>query len=164
MAAGRPRLPRELKAQKGTLQKCRDNPAAPIAPKIEALPEPPGILDEIGAAHWRDVTNQLDRLGILARADFGLLTAMCNEWAIYWDAEQQMRERSRWYSVKDEKTGGMRYAQIHPMETIKKTAFSNYCELAREFGLSPVARTRIAVDKKADEIQSPVARLLGKAI
>jgi len=101
-------------------------------------------------------------MSILARADFGLLAALCIEWEVYITAEQFLRENGRYYTVRDE-DGKIKFANIVPMETIKQRAFDKYAELCREFGLSPVARTRIAVDKKEQTV-SRMAQMLKKAV
>lgn len=58
-----------------------------LAPKAPAMP----ALSKLAAAEWRRVTKELERAGVLAEVDRGVLVAYCTAWAHMMEAETQLR-------------------------------------------------------------------------
>ena len=64
----RPRVPDEVKAARGTLQRCRVNP---LQPKLDmaVIPPPPERLAADQAQAWRELSQRIDPLRVYTVAD-----------------------------------------------------------------------------------------------
>jgi P27 family predicted phage terminase small subunit len=109
-----------------------------IHPELEpeplaAVPEPPDCLDDYAAEEWRRVAPQLLALGLLSALDIPLLALYCSaygQWrtAVEILAREQIPEGS---------------ARAKPLAQIRKAAAEQILRLAGEFGMTPLARSRL---------------------
>lgn len=151
MGVGRKPIPDELKRLRGTAQPSRLRPNALKAATVNELPEPPEWLGEIAKTEWRDKTAELFGMGILAKADFSLLAALCNEWEIYQLSEVELKKTGRYFVTRDEETGEVVKAAPVPSVRIGKEALEKYIQLSGEFGFTPAARLKIQISPKAEK-------------
>lgn len=143
--AGRPRIPDEIKKNKGTLRPGRIKNNATHAP-VKELPAPPEYLGAAGVQEWNSKVQHLFEIGILAQADLGALAALCKEWQNYMEAEQSCDKNARFYAVKDDK-GKVKYWGIHPAHTIAQQHLKAYITLCNEFGMTPASRSNVQIGK-----------------
>lgn len=151
----RPRKPDELKRATGTLQKCREIKNPLPVDKLTGIPLPPSHFTEAQAKEWATVTEFLHSLNLLVKVDLSLLEIYCTEMATYKEAQEHLRIEGR--VIKGPNKVPMR----NPWGGIANDAFDNAAKIANLFGISPVARTKIASPQK-DNTANPVAQLLEK--
>lgn len=158
MPAGRPKIADEIKEQKGTLRKCRKQEPWVNAPHIEALPDPPEYLDEIGVKEWRDKVDVLDKMKMLKKTDLGLLGMLCREFQNYLKSELAFEAagKNRYYTTESGRIN------LHPAHAEAQAHLKAYIELCNQFGFSPASRTRLPAQKE-DKPQS-LAEQLRKAL
>jgi P27 family predicted phage terminase small subunit len=118
---------------RGTGKKVRRLVLAPKAPAA------PAGLSKVAAAEWRRVVPELERAGVLATIDRGVLTGYCTAWAHMMEAEAAL------------KTAGVVHLNREKV-LVKSPAWQVYREAlrtmilaARECYLTPTARLRIPV-------------------
>lgn len=111
------------------------------------VPDPPGILDDIGKTEWIRVCNELHKHGMLAEIDLNMLTAYCLEIMTYFECKAIIKEKTYIYAIKDEK-GKVKYLQQIPHVSIGNKALVNAMQLARNFFIMPAARTKIQLNNK----------------
>lgn len=134
---GRPPLPRAVKALQGTLRKHRDGYDEP-RPTLRSLPCP-GRLTGDARTEWKRVAPELFRLGLLSVLDGAILEGYCCAVAT-WRAAQAAIARDG--LLLDTPNG---YQQAHPGIAIAAGALKQMHVFAGDFGLTPVARARIAM-------------------
>jgi P27 family predicted phage terminase small subunit len=155
MKAGRKPIPTALKVAKGTDQKCRINPNEMKVLKIEQLPEPPEILNELGAEIWRKVCNELDRNGLLSNVDLEFIIAYCQQMSIYMECVDKVKSQGLVLKIKSSD-----YPINNPHIGIGNKALKSALEIGTSFGLTPSARSRITSNIK--ETGNPIANILSR--
>jgi P27 family predicted phage terminase small subunit len=150
MTAGRPPKPAALKALAG-------NPGQrPIKPEPEptkGAPRAPHDLKGEALAEWGRIVPELDALGLLAKVDRAYLVAYCESWASFDQARQEVAERGALVTGRDG------YLVKNPAAQIMKDAADMMLKFGSRFGLSPVDRARLTVDKP-EEDSGPGAAIL----
>jgi P27 family predicted phage terminase small subunit len=134
------------------LRLLKGNPGhRPLRPEPEpareaACPEPPSFLDGQACDEWWRVAPELWRLGLLRITDVMPLAAYCASYSRWHAAETvlaTMRER-------DDLTKGLLVktvegnARANPLVKIAADAADAMVAAAGQFGLTPVARSRLA--------------------
>lgn len=140
-----PRTPTRLKVLRGNPGKRKlpreMNPARP-----ETLPDPPEFLMRAAKDEWWRVADELYRLGVLTLVDTKSLAAYCQAYARWELAEQSIARMA----VNDAMTGALMIRnaaggpQPNPLVKMANQAARDMVRYAGEFGLTPVARARIA--------------------
>ena len=134
---GRPRKPTALKQLAGTYRADR-------APRDEPKPSPlahdapPITLEREGAELWRDMVDELRRLGLLTSVDRAALAAYCAAFQRIAEARRGMK-RTGGPVVKDA-SGALR---MNPWVRIEKAATETLTRIATEFGFTPASRPRL---------------------
>lgn len=141
--AGRKPLPTNVKILKGTARKHRLNPDEP-QPEIE-IPDPPEILKGDALKEWRRITVELEKMGLMSKADRTALAAYCQCYARWVEAEKTIQESSLLI-----KTNNGNVAP-NPAIKIANTALTHMLKYLTEFGLTPSSRTRVAAKPKKKE-------------
>ena len=111
----------------------------------QRLPSPPSDLGEEGVKEWRRVGPELMKLGLLTNLDvsaFHLYTSTFEQWILY------AREARRGGPLIKTPNG---WVQQNPYIGMANTAFKMCRSMLAEFGLTPAARARIAVDPASKE-------------
>ena len=145
MKPGPPPIPFPLKALRGNPghQRLRPTPEPASEPKC---PEPPPFLSAYAKDEWWQVAPDLHRLGLLTVADVASLGAYCyayGQWRMAAEALARMADRDEnMHGLLIKTTDGN--ARRNPLVKIAADAAEDMLRFAGEFGLTPVARTRLA--------------------
>ena len=124
------------------VRKLRGNPGKramrpPVEPAIlPKCPEPPEWLHEYAKQEWWRTAPELHVLGLLSSVDVACLAAYCSSYALWRQASEELDKL-----LIETQAGDPRRS---PLIKIIRDAASDMVRYAGEFGLSPVARTRIA--------------------
>jgi P27 family predicted phage terminase small subunit len=133
------------------LKKLRGNPGQrrlrpEPEPELEVtVPDPPSYLSGYAADEWCLVATELYRMRLLTKVDTAVLAAYCtsySRWRMALEALQKLAEY-------DPDTSGLIVkaadgnARQNPLVKIMSDAADDMLAFAGEFGLTPVARTRI---------------------
>ena len=113
----------------------RPPPEPAILPKC---PEPPEWLHEYAKEEWWRTAPQLHVLGLLSSVDIACLSAYCASYAMWREASEQLQAEGL-----TAETADGRQCRNVLTKTVREAA-ADMVRYASEFGLTPVARTRIA--------------------
>ncbi len=146
MTRGRKPKPTHLKLIEGNPGKrpIRMGPDRPAT----AMPEPPDHLNDLARAEWERVAHGLHALRLLETVDRAALAAYCVAYARWVQAERAIAEMAK----RDLLTGGLMIktsngnAIQNPLVGTANKAASDVVRYAAEFGMTPSARVRLAVD------------------
>jgi len=139
---GRKPTPTHLKLIAGNPGKRAINHNEP-KPDSKEPPMPPD-LDADEKAAWRYVTGELERMGILASSDLGIITAYCTHWGTYTRAKRAFQGDGS-QDVVTTLTGAQKK---NPHLQIMEAALRALERTSSELGLTPTARTRIHIEKQ----------------
>lgn len=128
MRGGSNRLPRAVKAARGTLRKHRENANAPQLDPSE-VPRPPRRLNAIERSIWRELKPQIDRLGVYDPSCFTALRLLVQTLALVEsdDSEKKMPATAR-----------VRLAQVA-------------AGMMTRFGLDPSSRDRVSTRHREED-------------
>jgi len=128
-------------AQRGRPRK----PKPSIVRATAGRPSCPVWLGREGKAEWRRVTIELDKLGLLSKADRASLVAYCEAWEEFVDLLRKVRKEGPvLYTDKGN-------AIQNPVLGAKNKAAERVLKCAAQFGLTPAARTKIEAANAGDE-------------
>ena len=103
-------------------------------------PTMPQWLSDDAKKHWRYMVKHLKDYGLLSKLDQGTLANLCTYYARAKEAEEQLQQHGEF----QETPNG--YVQVSPYSV----AFSRYSKaynvLARQFGMTPVARKGVTIE------------------
>jgi len=111
------------------------------------VPEPPGFITGYAADEWWRTAPELHRLGLLTRMDISALAAYCHAFGQW----QMAAEALATMQANDPIMNGMIIktkfadAAMNPLVSIARKHAGDVIRYSAEFGLTPVARTRLAV-------------------
>jgi P27 family predicted phage terminase small subunit len=144
MAKGRPRKPTKIKEMQGTLEKSRTVENEMMPSKVNGIPHAPQILLNIERAAdlWDELVNELSNLDMLHGVDLPILTAYCIEMANYMRLEAYLTEEGRTFETPNG------FEQKRPEVNMSRECLDRALKLATQFGLTPVARTKISMPTK----------------
>ncbi len=114
------------------------------------IPDPPVHLDAYAREEWGRIADGLHAMGVLHQIDQQVLAAYCDSYSRWRHAVEAMRARV-------EKAGGDQLAALidktsngnivqNPLIGIANKAAGDMVRYAAEFGLTPAARARLAID------------------
>ena len=135
---GRKKIPDQLKILKGTDQPCRMNDAPDIS-AISKMPPPPPWLSKSAKKVYKTKSDILASIRVLTPLDIEMFISFCHEFGRYIDTAEKLAEVSH-SAILAEKPGEL----YERLTRINRDAFDRAKQLAGEFGLSPVARLKIA--------------------
>jgi P27 family predicted phage terminase small subunit len=140
-----PPVPFPLKVLRGNPGKRPMKPEP--QPEIAAdVPDPPRFITGYAADEWWRTAPELHRLGLLTRIDVPALAAYCHAFGQWRMAAESLAKMQ----ANDPIMNGMiirtKYgdAAINPLVSIARKHAGDVIRYAGEFGLTPVARTRLA--------------------
>jgi P27 family predicted phage terminase small subunit len=111
------------------------------------IPDPPCFLDEYAVEEWNRLAPGLHRIGILNEGDSGPFAAYCKSYSLWRRAEESLAEKSKHNTdlgmVQVTKSGNIIQ---HTLLGVANKAAADMVRYASEFGLTPSARARLAVD------------------
>jgi P27 family predicted phage terminase small subunit len=143
--SGPPPQPAYLRLLKGNPGK-RAVKQEPQPGVLAELPQPPAFLSEDAREEWRRIIEQMVRLRLVTGVDTTLFACYCQSFA-HWKAAVEALNRM---SERDPVTGGLLIkdqrgdARVNPMTRVVRGAAETMMHLASQFGLTPIARARIA--------------------
>lgn len=149
--AGRPPKPAALKLVAGNPGKRALNKQEPD-PEYLADLTPPDWLDDRAKAVWNELAPALKRAKLLTEVDVQALAMGCVSIAQYRFAvsrtgDQLVKSKT---VVDDEGKAVEAGEHINPWAFIQSMAFKQADKLFQQFGMTPAARTRIAVQPQGD--------------
>jgi P27 family predicted phage terminase small subunit len=134
---GRKPTPTHLKLLHGNPGKRPLNPNEP-APGIKP-PTCPSHLCPAAKAEWRRLASQLTLLRILTELDRAALAGYCQAYGRWVEAEKKLHETPLLIKIPSG------YVQQNPWLTIANKQLELMHKFLSEFGLSPVARSRVSL-------------------
>lgn len=144
--AGRPRKPTAIRLLEGNRSKTplpqNEPKPAPIAPEC-----PKWLLAE-AKKEWQRLCPELEAMGLLTRIDMAVFAAYCQSYARWKQAEAAMGR-----AVK-------KGAEPNGWENAARQRQKEMVACAKEFGFTPVSRTKVSVSKQAedDEFEALLSR------
>lgn len=114
-----------------------------LAPKAPGMPSGLGA---VAAAEWRRVVKELERAGVLAEVDRGVLTAYVTAWQHMMEAEAKLRKDGIVVTAKGS-TGSP--VVKHPAWQIYREANRTMLQAAQQLYITPVSRLRIPIAQGA---------------
>lgn len=134
---GRKPTPIHLKLLQGNSDKRGANPTEP-SPQRRA-PTCPSHLCPPAKAEWKRLATQLTVLRILTELDRAALAAYCQAYGRWVEAERKLHETPMLLKLPSG------YVQQNPWLTIANKQLELMHKYLTEFGLSPVARSRVSL-------------------
>ncbi len=101
------------------------------------LPRCPTQLSEEAKREWKRISQELERLGLLTVLDRAALSAYCQAWGRWIEAEERLRQ----HGVIVKSPNG--FPVQSPYLAVANKAMAQMGKLLVEFGLSPSSRSRI---------------------
>jgi P27 family predicted phage terminase small subunit len=133
---GRKPTPTHLKLLQGNPGKRQINRSEPMP--VQKPPTCPAHLCPAAKAEWRRLATQLTVLQILTDLDRAALAGYCQAYGRWVEAERKLRETPMIIKLPSG------YIQQNPWLTIANKQMELMHKYLTEFGLSPVARSRIS--------------------
>ena len=130
--------PTRLKILEGNRGK-RPLPENEIVPESN-IPVPPGHLDGYALEEWGRMVEGLHGIGLLYEVDTAVFAAYCVSYSRWRRAQEQLNNEELVI-----RTTSGNYIQ-NPIIGIANKAAQDMVKFALEFGLSPSARARLAID------------------
>lgn len=132
------------------LEGNRSRTPIPADPNVESpLPDPPPHLDDYAREEWNRLAAGLHNIGILFEVDQAAFGAYCAAYSRWRHAEEEIQglaETKPHHGLIEETEKGNHIQ--HPLVGIANKAMQDMVKYASEFGLTPAARARLAVDPK----------------
>jgi P27 family predicted phage terminase small subunit len=141
---GPPPQPAHLKLVRGNPGKRRVRPE--VEPRVsQQLPEPPVFLSEDAKGEWRRIIEEMVRLRLVTSVDTMLFACYCQSFSD-WKSAVEVFNRT---AERDPETHGLLIkdrdgSRPNPLLRVVRAAAEMMLKCAAEFGLTPVARARIA--------------------
>jgi P27 family predicted phage terminase small subunit len=101
------------------------------------VPRCPEHLDEHAKKEWKRLVPVLRRMRVLTEADWMTLANLCQTWSTLVKAQTKLTEMGILYKTPSG------YVQQSPLLSVVNQCVDTITKLSREFGLTPVARSRI---------------------
>jgi P27 family predicted phage terminase small subunit len=126
-------------------------PTNELRPRCDKIPKAPPFLIGIARQEWRRIAPQCFALGLLTDLDVSALAAYCQAYGRWVTAELRAAEMAE----RDELTSGLMIkttngnAIQNPLVGVARRAAADMVRYASEFGLTPSARARLALNPQA---------------
>ena len=115
-------------------------------------PAMPRTLTPEARAEWRRVVPDLERMGVLASVDRGVLVRYCTAWADWSELDAQVRRTGRIVRGRD---GNL---VRNPLWLLRRDAGQELMELTRQLALTPAARLRSGIKvERAETLAVPAS-------
>jgi P27 family predicted phage terminase small subunit len=135
--------PNEIKKLKGTLRKDRvkSNPMSSRIAMIDEVDESV-FLNEYSYEEYKRCFIELSESKVIQTTDITSLIMLCDMWGLYCDMKDSIRNKN--YNVKT--PNGLEQTSMNLSNYFR--AYAEYSKVCKEFGLTPVARTKIEITTK----------------
>ena len=141
---GKKPKPTNLRVLQGNAGKRPLNKKEP-RPKAE-IPTCPRHLSTKAKAEWKRVTRRLYALGLVTQVDRAALSAYCQAWGRWVEAEEEVRKNG---DIVKTRAGNVIQ---NPWLAVANKAQEQMVKLAAEFGMTPSSRTRVSADPVNPEL------------
>ncbi len=142
--AGRFPKPTELKAIEGNRGKRATLKQEPDPEYLIDGADAPDWLDEKAKAVWREIAPPLQKARLVAVIDVPLLAMCCSSIAQYRQAYTKVGDAAV------QGGGEGKSETLNPWMIVQSMSFKQAVSILRDFGVSPAARTRIALQPQMD--------------
>ncbi len=122
-----------------------------------AIPEPPKLLEGEALREWHRLTPVMAELGLISELDRALVTAYCQLWARWFEAEEKLKQTGWLVKTPND------YPMQSPYLTIANRSLEQMRQLSEQIGLSPAARSRIRVEAPPGQLDFGEEFLRGRA-
>jgi len=148
--------PDALKRLQGNPGKRPLNNAEPKFPKFttDELPAPPSWLSTPAKKEWKRLVPVLHQSGVLTQVDTGALAAYCQAFGEFVEATKIVKARG--FTFISDKGNVIQRPEVG----IANTAMKLMVSIAREFGMTPSARSNIKIEEVEDS-PNPFAVFIG---
>lgn len=151
---GRRPKPTHLKLVSGNPGKRPVNKNEPKVPR--SRPSPPAHMSDKARETWGYVSGLLDRMGVLCEVDAVALEMLCEAYADYLAAKNELKDfGSEYYTTLT--AAGDKMHRSHPAVAQKNDADRRIRGWLSEFGMTPSARSRVKSDGEGNEDQDAAA-------
>ena len=149
---GRKPKPAAIRKLEGTLTPKHQAKNIINIDAMTQVPKPPNDLGPDGVDFWETWADGLVHIGIMTRFDVPAFTLLCESYERYKRAQRELGSELIAETPQGSKQHPL-FAVMHREETVIE-------RLMKEFGLTPVARERIAADGKgeSDELDEIIKR------
>lgn len=139
----KPRLPKEIKEKRGTLEKSRElaNPMSPVKTKVGPITIP-AYLNKYGKSFYKFYHKTLTDVGVLTVTDLEALGMMSSEYGRYIEAQYILKSEGM-VTIGTNKNGS-EYSMVSPYISIANNAYKNFYNMMGRFGVSPADRQKIS--------------------
>ena len=153
MSAGRPAKPTELHKLDGTYRPDRHSNGVAADTQLLA---PPDHLSGLALAEWLRVASELHEVNLTTALDTTLLEQYC---VMYAQWRGMVAEVDKHGAVQETQTG---YSQQTGYFTVAVKLAKEIRDIAKEFGLTPSARSRMRINREEQSEQDDIATALSK--
>lgn len=135
--------PNEIKSLTGTLRKDRvkDNPMSSAIAVITDVDESV-FLNNYSYEEYKRCFVELSEAGVIQTTDITSLIMLCDMWGVYCDMKDSIRDQK--YNIYT--PNGMEQTSMNLTNFFR--SYAEYFKLCKEFGLTPIARTKIEAPKQ----------------
>ena len=141
------------------LRLLEGNPAKRALPKREpnlaaGTPECPAWASKTARKNWIELAEVLKNMGVATAADKTAIGLFVDALSDYLDAKKIVEREGLTFET------DKGYKVAHPAVAMKTNAWERVLKIAKEFGLSPAARTKVATvgETKPDEFEQFMGR------
>ncbi len=121
----------------------------PACSLCETVPDPPEWLPDIGRAEWMEKAGELYARGLLTTVCLAPLAIYCDAYAAYRKLSAHVRKNGVTYS------NNRGWKAPRPEVSLQTQKGKFMMGLAKEFGITPGSRSRIAIVPQRDEAAEP---------
>lgn len=144
-------LPKAINDLRGDTDKRRYRKMPEPQPP-DGVPQTPEHLTGVARAEWDRCVPVLTHMGVLTMADATALSIYCECYARYRHADDQCKKYGEVHVLKS--NDGKPYMQVSAWASMRNKALDHMIKFMVQFGLTPSARSGMAVDKPAKQVQS----------
>jgi len=111
------------------------------------MPEPPVYLDKYALEEWYRLSNALYDMGVLSVVDQGAFGACCEAYSDWRHASEELNKMKKELSVLDAMLHETQNGNLiqHALIGIKNVSRDKYMTFCIQFGMTPAARTKMAM-------------------
>lgn len=185
-----PRKPKVIKMNQGTYRKDREVNEEPEPTFSTTVRNPPPYIGKYGKKIWKELAVELVDSGVMTEVDWQALEICCSSYntfrecrdsiynpilktctncgsIFYKDDSDCPRCECHEYEYKKHKQTLAQYMEYRNSQTALELttmgkAMEQFLKYSNVLGINPVARNRIDISQKSDEIQDPIAEIVRK--
>lgn len=144
---GRPMIPTSIKIIQGNPGRRPLNANEPSQVVLARVPSAPALLNDTGAAKWRDKGRQLIRARLLTELSLDALFRYCLQWQDLVKAREHLETEPM---VQRSNKGG---TYINSWKILESMCMKALVQIEVEFGMTPAARARVkTIDPKQQSL------------